>query len=44
MLKQNRRVYMAKVKKPSPKDYDRWGNSGIKVISKPTKKTVKKGK
>lgn len=35
---------MATKKKTSPKDYDRWGNSGIKVISKPTKKKVKKGK
>ena len=24
-------------------DYDRWGNTGVKVISKP-KKTVKRGK
>lgn len=29
--------------KTSPKDYDRWGNTGIKVIKKPTKK-VKRGK
>jgi len=29
-------------KKTSPKDYDRWGNTGIKVLSKPTpKKTTK---
>ena len=35
---------MANNKKTSPKDYDRWGNSGVKVISKPKKKTVKKGK
>ncbi len=27
----------------SKKDYDRWGNTGIKVISKP-KKTVKRGR
>lgn len=32
-------------KKTTPKDYDRWdGKTGIKVISKPKKKTVKKGK
>ena len=30
-------------KKTTPKDYDRWdGKTGIKVISKPKKKTVKK--
>lgn len=29
-------------KKTTPKDYDRWGNTGIKVISKP--KPKKKGK
>ena len=35
---------MAKeIKKSTPKDYDRWGKTGIKIISKPTKK-VKKGK
>ena len=33
-------------KKVSPKDYDRWGKTGVKVISKPQnqKKKVKKGK
>ena len=32
-------------KKTSPKDYDRWGNTGIKIISKPKpKKPTKKGK
>lgn len=32
-------------KKATPKDYDRWGTVGIKVISKPKqKKKVKKGK
>ena len=33
-------------KKTTPKDYDRWGNTGIKIVSKPTKtkKKVKKGK
>ena len=34
-------------KKPSPKDYDRGGNTGVKVISKPnsgTKKPKKGGK
>ena len=31
--------------KSSPKDYDRWGKTGIKVISRPQqKKKVKKGK
>ena len=29
--------------KPNKKDYDRWGNTGVKVIGKP-KKTVKRGK
>lgn len=32
-------------KKNNPKDYDRWGKVGIKVIKKPdNKKTVKRGK
>lgn len=37
---------MTKTKsKPSPKDYDRWdGNTGIKVIKKPSTKKVKRGK
>jgi len=36
---------MAATKK-SPKDYDRWGTVGVKVVSKPTqkKKVKKKGK
>lgn len=36
---------MAQNKKVTPKDYDRWGNTGIKIISKPkSKKPTKKGK
>lgn len=31
-------------KKVTPKDYDRWDKTPIKVTSKPKKKTVKKGK
>lgn len=37
---------MADTKK-SPKDYDRWGTVGFKIVSKPQKKkvkTTKKGK
>lgn len=34
---------MADKKKDTPKDYDRWGKVGYKVISKPKKK-VKKSK
>lgn len=31
--------------KTTPKDYSRWGNTGVKVISKPKpKKAPKKGK
>ena len=31
--------------KPTPKDYGRWGATGVKIISKPPqKKKVKKGK
>ena len=26
------------------KDYDRWGKTCVKVVSKPTQKKVKKGK
>lgn len=31
-------------KNTTPKDYDRWGKTAIKVTGKPKKKTVKKGK
>lgn len=36
---------MADGKKTNPKDYERFGGKvGIKVIKKPNKKTVKRGK
>lgn len=31
-------------KKATVKEYDRWDKTCVKVISKPKKKTVKKGK
>ena len=34
---------MAK-KKDTPKEHDRWANTGIKVTKKPSAKKVKKGK
>ena len=35
---------MANTKKTTPKDYDKWGNTGIKITKKPPKKVVKRGK
>ena len=36
---------MVDTKKTNPKDYERFGGKvGIKVIKKPSKKTVKRGK
>ena len=36
---------MADTKKTNPKDYERFGGKvGIKIIKKPVKKTVKRGK